>query len=82
MPGLKVVAPCTPYYAKGLLAAAIRDPDPVVFLEHKKTYRSIKGEVPDVDYVLPIGCAEIKRSGTDVTAISYGAMLHETLAAA
>lgn len=81
-PGLKVVAPATPYDAKGLLAAAIRDPDPVLFLEHKKTYRSIKGEVPEPDYVIPIGKAEVKRAGTDVTAIAYGAMLHETLAAA
>jgi len=82
VPGLKVVAPCTPADAKGLLAAAIRDPDPVLFLEHKKLYRSIKGDVPDGDYVLPIGRAEVKRAGSDVTALAYGAMLHETLAAA
>ena len=82
VPGLKVIAPCTPYDAKGLLAAAIRNPDPVLFLEHKKLYRSIKGEVPDDDYVLPIGKADVKRAGSDVTAIAYGAMLHETLAAA
>ncbi len=82
VPGLKVVAPATPFAAKGLLSAAIRDPDPVLFLEHKKTYRAIKGEVPDEDYVLPIGKAEIVRAGGDVTAIAYGAMLHETLAAA
>ena len=82
VPGLKVIAPSTPYDAKGLLAAAIRDPDPVLFLEHKKLYRSIKGDVPDGDYVLPIGKAEVKRAGDDVTAIAYGAMLHETLAAA
>lgn len=81
-PGLKVVAPATPYDAKGLLAAAISDPDPVLFLEHKKTYRSVKGEVPDGDYVVPIGCADVKRAGSDITAIAYGAMLHETLAAA
>ncbi len=82
VPGLKVVAPATPFAAKGLLSAAIRDPDPVLFLEHKKTYRAIKGEVPDEDYVLPIGKAEVVRAGGDVTAIAYGAMLHETLAAA
>ncbi len=82
VPGLKVVAPSTPFAAKGLLNAAIRDPDPVLYLEHKKTYRAIKGEVPDEDYVLPIGKAEVVRSGADVTAIAYGAMLHETLAAA
>jgi 2-oxoisovalerate dehydrogenase E1 component beta subunit len=82
VPGLKVVAPATPYDAKGLLLSAIRDPDPVLFLEHKKLYRAIKGEVPDGEYTIPIGKADVKRVGTDVTAIAYGAMLHETLAAA
>lgn len=82
VPGIKVVAPATPYDAKGLLLSAIRDPDPVLFLEHKKLYRSIKSDVPDGDYTIPIGKAEVKRAGTDVTAIAYGAMLHETLAAA
>ena len=82
VPGIKVVAPATPYDAKGLLLSAIRDPDPVLFLEHKKLYRLIKGDVPDGDYTIPIGKAEVKRAGTDVTAIAYGAMLHETLAAA
>ncbi len=82
VPGLKVVAPSSPYDAKGLLAAAVRDPDPVLFLEHKKLYRSVKGDVPDGDLVLPIGKAEVKRAGTDVTALAYGAMLIETLAAA
>lgn len=81
-PGLIVISPSTPYDAKGLLTAAIRNPDPVLFLEHKKLYRSIKGEVPDDDYVLPIGKADVKRVGSDVTAIAYGAMLHETLNAA
>jgi 2-oxoisovalerate dehydrogenase E1 component beta subunit len=81
-PGLKVIAPSTPADAKGLLAAAVRDPDPVLFLEHKKLYRSVKGDVPDGDFVLPIGRAEVKRVGSDVTALAYGAMLHETLAAA
>lgn len=81
-PGLKVVAPATPADVKGLLSAALRDADPVLFLEHKKTYRSIKGEVPDGEYVVPIGRADIKRAGTDLTVITYGAMLHESLAAA
>ena len=81
-PGLKVIAPSTPADARGLLAAAVRDPDPVLFLEHKKLYRSIKGQVPDGDFVLPIGRAEVKRVGTDVTALAYGAMLHESLIAA
>ena len=60
-PGLKVVTPATPYDAKGLLKAAVRDEDPVIVLEHKRTYRSVKGEVPDEDYVVPIGSAEVKR---------------------
>jgi 2-oxoisovalerate dehydrogenase E1 component subunit beta len=82
IPGLKVVAPATPYDVKGLLTAAIRDPDPVLFLEHKKLYRSINGQVPDEDYTIPIGRAEVKRAGGDLTAIAYGAMMHEALAAA
>lgn len=82
VPGLKIVAPATPYDAKGLLIAAIRDEDPVLFLEHKKTYRLIKGEVPEEEYVLPIGQAEIKREGKDITLISYGMMLHHSLVAA
>jgi 2-oxoisovalerate dehydrogenase E1 component beta subunit len=82
VPGLKIVAPSTPYDVKGLLKASIRDDDPVLFLEHKKCYRSIKGEVPADDYVVPIGKAEIKREGYDVTVITYGYMLHLTLQAA
>ncbi len=81
-PGLKVVAPATPYDAKGLLKAAIRDNNPVVFLEHKKTYRLVRGEVPEEDYVLPIGKAEVKRVGRDITLVSYGLMLHYCLEAA
>jgi 2-oxoisovalerate dehydrogenase E1 component beta subunit len=81
-PGLYVVAPSTPRDAKGLLLAAIRNPDPVLFLEHKKLYRSIKGDVPDDDYTIPLGRADVKRAGSDLTAIAYGAMLHETLNAA
>ncbi len=82
VPGLKIVAPSTPYDAKGLLKAAIRDNDPVLFFEHKRCYRLIKGEVPETDYVLPIGKADVKREGTDITVISYGLTLHFALQAA
>ncbi len=82
VPGLKVVVPGTPYDAKGLLKAAIRDEDPVLYFEHKKTYRLVKGEVPDEDYVVPIGVAAVCREGTDLVAFSYGMMLQETLRAA
>ena len=82
MPGLYVVAPSTPYDMPGLLRAALRSPDPVLFLEHKKTYRLIKGEAPEGDYVVPIGKADIKRPGRDLTVIAYGLMLHEALSAA
>ena len=82
VPGLKVVAPYTPYDAKGLLKAAIRDPDPVLFLEHKRLYRAIRGEVPDDGYVLPIGPAAVRRTGTTLSVFAYGQMLHETLQAA
>ncbi len=79
VPGLKIVAPATPYDAKGLLKAAIRDPDPVMFFEHKRTYRLVKGEVPAEDYALPIGQAQVKREGMDLTVISYGLVLHTVL---
>jgi len=82
VPGLKVVAPVTPYDAKGLLKTSIEDPDPVLFLEHKKCYRLIKGEVPEDDYRIPIGKADIKRAGSDMTVIAYGLMLHYSLEAA
>ncbi len=82
VPGLKVVVPSTPYDMKGLLKAAIRDPDPVIFFEHKKTYRTIKGEVPEEDYTVPIGVADLKRVGSDVSVITYGLMVHHALAAA
>jgi 2-oxoisovalerate dehydrogenase E1 component beta subunit len=82
VPGLKVVLPATPYDVKGMLRAAIRDPDPVLFLEHKKTYRLIKGEVPDEDYEVPIGPADVKREGDDLTCVAYGLMLHFCLEAA
>ena len=81
-PGLKVVAPSTPYDAKGLLKSAIRDNNPVVFLEHKKTYRLVRGEVPDEDYTVPLGIAEVKRAGRNITVVSYGLMLHYCLEAA
>lgn len=81
-PGLKVVTPSNPYDTKGLLKSAIRDNDPVVFLEHKKTYRLVRGEVPDGDYTIPIGKADIKRSGTDISFITYGLMVHYCLEAA
>ena len=82
VPGLKVICVATPYDAKGLLKAAIRDPNPVIFLEHKKAYRLYRQEVPDEDYILPIGKAEIKREGSDITLVTYGMMLHHSLAAA
>ena len=81
-PGLKVVAPATPHDAKGLLKASIRDNNPVVFVEHKKTYRLVRGEVPEEEYVLPIGEADVKRIGTDITLVTYGLMLHYSLEAA
>jgi 2-oxoisovalerate dehydrogenase E1 component beta subunit len=81
-PGLKVIAPSTPYDAKGLLKAAIRDNNPVISLEHKKTYRLVRGEVPEEEYILPIGKADVKRSGEGITIVSYGLVLHYCLEAA
>ncbi|WPK10943.1 alpha-ketoacid dehydrogenase subunit beta [Lysinibacillus louembei] len=81
-PGLKIVIPSTPYDAKGLLKAAIRDEDPVLFFEHKRAYRLIKGEVPADDYTLPIGKADVKREGDDITVITYGLAVHFALQAA
>ena len=81
-PGLYVVAPSTPYDIKGLLRAALRAEDPVLFLEHKKCYRLIKGEVPDEDYDVRLGVADVKRAGSDLTIIAWGLMLHESLRAA
>ena len=81
-PGLKVVTPATPYDAKGLLKSAIRDDDPVVFLEHKRTYRLVRGEVPDAEYTLPIGKADVKLEGEDLTVITYGLVLHHCIEAA
>ncbi len=82
IPGLKVVIPSTPYDTKGLLIAAIRDPDPVIFMEPKRLYRSMKQEVPEDAYVLPIGKAKKVQEGTDVTVVSYGAQMTEVLEAA
>lgn len=82
VPGLKVVIPSNAYDAKGLLLAAIADPDPVIFLEPKRVYRAAKGEVPEGDYRVPLESAAIAREGTDVTVLAYGAMLYEALDAA
>ncbi|MEX0699670.1 MAG: alpha-ketoacid dehydrogenase subunit beta [Acidimicrobiia bacterium] len=81
-PGLKVLIPSTPYDAKGLLLAAIEDPDPVIFCEPIRLYRAVKEEVPDGWYTVPIGEARVERSGTDVTLITWGAMTKETRGAA
>src|SRR5512144_1124037 len=75
--GLKVVVPATPEDAKGLLASAIRDPDPVLFLEPKRVYRAVKGEVPEGEYAVPLGKARVTRAGHQVTVIAWGAMWHE-----
>ncbi len=80
--GLKVVIPATPYDTKGLLLSSIRDKDPVIFLEPKKIYRSVKEEVPEGEFTVPIGKAKLAREGSDVSIIAYGAMLHVALEAA
>ncbi len=82
IPGIYIVMPSTPYDAKGLLKAAIRDDNPVLFIEHKVMYSSVYGPVPDDDYIIPIGVADIKREGTDATIVAYCRMLHFALAAA
>jgi len=82
VPGLKIVVPATPTDAKGLMIAAIRDPDPVIFLEHKFLYRRLKEDVPEGDYTTPIGEARLARAGEDVSIITYGAMVHSSLEAA
>jgi pyruvate/2-oxoglutarate/acetoin dehydrogenase E1 component len=81
-PGLKVVVPSTPHEAKGLLTAAIRDPDPVIFMEPKRVYRSLREEVPDDEYLIPLDQARVVTEGSDVTLIAWGAMLQVTLQAA
>ena len=81
-PGLKLVAPSTPYDAKGLMKAAIRDQNPVLYFEHKYLYRHIKAEIPDGDYTVPIGTADIKREGRDISIITYSSGVHWSLDAA
>lgn len=80
-PGLKVVMPCTPYDAKGLLISAIRDPDPVIFFEPKRVYRSFREEVPEEEYMIPIGQAKVVTEGTDLTLVSWGASVFQCLEA-
>lgn len=82
LPGLKVVVPSNPYDAKGLLAAAIADPDPVMFFEHMKLYRSLRQEVPEEHYMIPLGQAAVVRTGTDASVFAYGAMVQASLEAA
>ncbi|MDQ3492644.1 MAG: alpha-ketoacid dehydrogenase subunit beta [Chloroflexota bacterium] len=82
VPGLKVVIPSTPYDARGLLRSSIRDEDPVLFFEHKKMYRSVRGEVPDSDYAIPLGEAKVVREGSQVSIIGYGLMVQYALEAA
>ncbi|MDQ0350452.1 pyruvate dehydrogenase E1 component beta subunit [Alkalibacillus filiformis] len=81
-PGLKVVIPSNPYDAKGLLIQSIRDNDPVIFLEHMKLYRSFREEVPEEEYTIDLGKANVKREGSDITFVAYGAMVHAALKAA
>lgn len=81
-PGLKVLAPSTPYQAKGLLLAAIRDDNPVIFFEPKRLYRAAEGEVPEEDYEIPIGIAEVVRQGSDISLLAWGAQMTEMLKAA
>jgi len=80
-PGLKVVAPATPYDAKGLIKSAIRDDDPVIYFEHKYLYRRIKQNIPDEEFLVPIGKGEIKRKGSDISIITYSSMVHTALEA-
>ena len=82
IPGLKVVIPSTPYDVRGLLRTSIRDDDPVLFFEHKKMYRSVRGDVPDGDYSIPLGKANVTREGSDVSIIAYGLMAYYALEAA
>jgi pyruvate dehydrogenase E1 component beta subunit len=82
IPGLKVVVPSTPYDAKGLFKAAVRDDNPVVIFEHKISYRKVKGPVPDEDYVIPLGVADVKREGSDITLIALSSMVQTALGAA
>jgi len=81
MPGIKVVVPSSPYYAKGLLTSSIRDPDPVIFLESTRLYRLLKEDVPEGEYTIPVGRARIVQEGKELTIVSWGSMLHRTLQA-
>ncbi|HZP44896.1 MAG TPA: alpha-ketoacid dehydrogenase subunit beta [Candidatus Binataceae bacterium] len=82
VPGLKVVAPATAYDAKGLLKAAIRDNNPVVYFEHKRLYRSVREDLPEGEFVVPIGVAELRQEGRDLSVITYGGTVHQVLDAA
>ncbi len=82
VPGLKIVQPATAHDAKGLLKAAIRDPNPVLYLEHKFLYRRLKEDLPDGDWIVPLGEAAVRRPGSDLTLVTYGAMVHKCLQAA
>ena len=82
IPGLKVVVPSTPYDAKGLFKAAVREDNPVVIFEHKISYRKVKGHVPDEDYIIPLGVADVKREGSDITLIALSSMVQVALGAA
>jgi 2-oxoisovalerate dehydrogenase E1 component beta subunit len=82
IPGLRVVVPSTPYDAKGMIISALRDPDPVLYFEHKRCYRAIKGEVPDGEYTVPLDSARTMREGSDIAVFSYGMMVHTSLEAA
>src|SRR6187551_4072140 len=82
IPGLKVVVPSTPYDAKGLFKAAVREDNPVVIFEHKISYRKVKGHVPDEDYIIPLGVADVKRQGTDITLVALSSMVQVALGAA
>src|SRR5271169_2404767 len=81
-PGIKVIMPSTAYDAKGMLLAAIRDPDPVLYFEHKKLYRTAKDDVPEDDYIVPLGKAAVRREGRDMTILTYGSMMHLSMEAA
>ena len=77
VPGLKVVAPATAYDAKGLLKSAIRDDNPVIYFEHKRLYRSVKEDLPEGEFTVPIGVAEVRKTGQDLSVITYGGTLHQ-----
>ena len=79
IPGIKVVCPSTPYDTKGLLLAAIKDPDPVIFLEPMRIYRAVKQDVPEKEYTIPLGKANVIKEGTDITIITWGSMVKYTL---